>query len=84
MSSLVNGTTKKNEGDIQKVERRITITLETVRMFPAEVRHVLGMTQEQLARELNVSWRTVARWESRKIIPPIGALEKLQKIVSHH
>lgn len=33
------------------------------------IREQLGLTQEELARKLGVSWGTVARWESGKVKP---------------
>ena len=46
------------------------------------IRERLGLTQEQLANKLGVSWATVARWERGKGKPsPLArkALEKLLK-----
>ena len=41
-------------------------------------RHAKGWTQEQLARNLGVSWNTVQRWESGKTKPSPLAMEKLR------
>lgn len=43
-----------------------------------EIRQALGLTQEQLARELGVSFTTVSRWEQNHTQPSPLALEKLQ------
>lgn len=34
-----------------------------------KTRRKLGLTQEDLARELNVSWVTINRWENGKTVP---------------
>ena len=34
-----------------------------------EIRTELNMTQEQLAKRLDINWRTVARWEAGAKIP---------------
>lgn len=39
------------------------------------VRKELGLSQEQLARELNISFSTVNRWENRKTNPSQMAKE---------
>ena len=39
------------------------------------VRKLLGLSQEQLARELNVSFSTVNRWENEKSCPSQMAKE---------
>ena len=44
-------------------------------------RTIMGLTQEQLARNLGVSWNTVQRWESGKTRPSPLAMEKLQEIL---
>lgn len=44
-------------------------------------RHVKQWTQEQLARNLGVSWNTVQRWESGKTSPSPLAMEKLQDLL---
>ena len=48
------------------------------------VRHALGMTQEQLARAMGVTLRTIARWEDEKKDSgqfTIGTLEKLLALI---
>jgi len=44
-------------------------------------RHIKGWTQEQLARNIGVSWNTVQRWESGKTSPSPLAMEKLQDLL---
>lgn len=44
-------------------------------------RKIKGWTQEQLARNLGVSWNTVQRWESGKTLPSPLAMEKLQELL---
>jgi len=44
-------------------------------------RTIKGWTQEQLARNLGVSWNTVQRWESGKTRPSPLAMEKLQELL---
>lgn len=34
-----------------------------------EIRKQLGVTQEQLARELNISFSTINRWENSHTVP---------------
>jgi len=45
-----------------------------------ELRWVLGLTQEGLARKLNVTWGTVNRWENKVNVPSRLAVEKLNEI----
>lgn len=45
-----------------------------------ELRLRLGLTQEQFARGLHVTWTTVNRWENDKSKPSPLALEKLLKL----
>jgi len=44
-------------------------------------RTIKGWTQEQLARNLGVSWNTVQRWESGKTQPSPLARAKLQELL---
>lgn len=44
-------------------------------MLIKRVRVELGLSQEQLARELNISFSTVNRWENRKSRPSQMAKE---------
>lgn len=45
--------------------------------FLKELRNEKGMTQEQIAEQLNVSGRTVSRWETGSNMPDIGMLVEL-------
>lgn len=44
------------------------------------LRKQLGMTQEELAQKLGVSWSTVQRWESNKGRPSNLALQRLEQL----
>jgi putative transcriptional regulator len=48
------------------------------------LRKSLGLTQEQLANALGVSWITVNRWERNKSRPSPLALEKLENFIARH
>ena len=43
-------------------------------------REQAGMTQAELARQLNIDQSTVCLWETRKTMPRAGLLPKLAKI----
>ena len=43
--------------------------------FVKTVRNNLGLSQEQLARELNISYATINRWENRRSHPSQMAKE---------
>lgn len=45
-----------------------------------EIREKLGLTQEQLARAIGVSWVTVNRWERNKAKPSPLAASRLQEL----
>lgn len=47
-----------------------------------EVRLEMGLTQEQFAAKLGVSFPTVNRWENQKAKPSPLALQKLLKLLS--
>ncbi len=52
-------------------------------MTAAEIKAMrakLGLTQEGLARVLNVAYPTILRWESGKYKPSRMGLEKLQRL----
>lgn len=49
-----------------------------------EVRQALGLTQEQFAVKLGVTFPTVNRWENLKTKPSPLALQKLQKLIDYH
>ncbi len=44
------------------------------------LRQALGLTQEQFAAKLGVTFPTVNRWENHKTIPSPLALQNLQKL----
>ena len=46
-------------------------------MFLKELRKAKGLTQEQVAEKLNVSNRTVSRWETGSNMPDIGILVEM-------
>lgn len=48
--------------------------------YVREMRLEMGLTQEQFAAKLGVSFPTVNRWENQKAKPSPLALEKLQKL----
>lgn len=47
-----------------------------------EIRLEMGLTQEQFAVKLGVSFPTVNRWENKKTKPSPLAIQKLQKLLS--
>ncbi len=49
-----------------------------------EVRQELGLTQEQFAVKLGVTFPTVNRWENLKTKPSPLALQKLRKLMITH
>ncbi len=56
------------------------------KILPAirEIRLSMGLTQEQFAAKLGVSFPTVNRWENQKAKPSPLAIQKLQKIFSNY
>lgn len=52
-------------------------------IYIREIRQVLGLTQEQFAVKLGVTFPTVNRWENLKTKPSPLALQKLQKILAN-
>lgn len=42
---------------------------EKIGLFLKDLRKESGMTQEQLAEKLNVSNRTISRWENARTMP---------------
>ena len=48
--------------------------LQKIGTFLKELRKEKGMTQEQLAEKLNVSRRTVSRWETGNNMPDLDLL----------
>lgn len=49
-----------------------------------EVRLEMGLTQEQFAAKLGVSFPTVNRWENQKAKPSPLAIQNLQKLFSNY
>ena len=49
--------------------------------FIKELRKEKGLTQEQLAEKLNVSGRTVCRWETGTNMPDISLLTSMADIL---
>ena len=49
-----------------------------------EMRLEMGLTQEQFAAKLGVSFPTVNRWENQKAKPSPLAIQKLQKLFSNY
>ena len=45
-----------------------------------QLREVLGMTQEELAREMGVSFSTVSRWETGRGSPSPLARRRLEEL----
>ena len=45
-----------------------------------ELRTVLGLTQEQLAAKVGVTFTTVNRWENNKAKPSPLALQKIKQL----
>jgi putative transcriptional regulator len=63
-----------NMNDPQNLQIKISTRIR-------EVRLEMGLTQEQFAAKLGVSFPTVNRWENQKAKPSPLALQKLQKIL---
>ena len=55
---------------------------EQIAQHVREIRHEMGLTQEQFAAKLGVSFPTVNRWENRKTKPSPLAIQKLQKLLT--
>ncbi len=49
--------------------------------FIRELRQVLGLTQEQLAVKLGVTFPTVNRWENKRATPSPLAIEKIEALL---
>ena len=47
-------------------------------IFVKEVRVQLGLSQEDLAREIGVSFATVNRWENRRFVPSMMAFRQIE------
>lgn len=56
------------------------LNCEELSLKVREIRLEMGLTQEQFAAKLGVSFPTVNRWENQKAKPSPLAYQKLQKI----
>lgn len=54
---------------------------EQIAQHVLEIRLEMGLTQEQFAAKLGVSFPTVNRWENKKTKPSPLAIQKLQKFL---
>ncbi len=59
-------------------------SVEQIAQNIREIRIGLGLSQEQFARKLGVSFPTVNRWENKKAKPSPLAIQKLKKLLSLH
>ena len=57
-------------------------TEEQIAQHVLKIRLEMGLTQEQFAAKLGVSFPTVNRWENKKTKPSPLAIQKLQKLLS--
>ena len=55
---------------------------EQIAQHVLEIRLEMGLTQEQFAAKLGVSFPTVNRWENKKTKPSPLAIQKLQTLLS--
>lgn len=61
--------------------------LDSKKIIPTKIREIrleMGLTQEQFAAKLGVSFPTVNRWENQKAKPSPLAIQKLQKLFSNY
>ena len=59
------------------IERRGEMNQQKIGRFLKELRKEKNLTQEQLAEKLNISGRTVSRWETGNNMPDISLLVEL-------
>lgn len=59
----------------------ITVSMRPVAERIKRYRVSMGLSQEQLARQIGVSWATVQRWESGKTLPSPLAMVRLDEIL---
>ncbi len=57
---------------------------EEIALRIREIRLEMGLTQEQFAAKLGVSFPTVNRWENQKAKPSPLAIQKLNKLFSNY
>ena len=58
--------------------------INSIDLYVKDLRKALGLSQEQFARKLGVSYTTINRWEHKKIKPSplaIKALKALEKSI---
>jgi len=48
------------------------------------LRTEIGLTQEEFARKIGVSWSTIARWEAGKGKPSKLAQRNIQQLIKHN
>lgn len=51
-----------------------------VKLDIKKTRNKLGLTQEQVAQRLGVSWTTVSRWENNKVKPSPLASKQIERL----
>jgi DNA-binding transcriptional regulator YiaG len=56
------------------------MTMENVKDKIRTLRTALGLTQEELARQIDVSLATVQRWETDKVVPSRLARKELVRL----
>lgn len=49
--------------------------------YIAEKRKALGLTQKQLAEKLNMSDKSVSKWERGQVLPDTAKIPKLAKVL---
>lgn len=54
--------------------------MQAIGRFLAALRKGRGMTQEQLARQLGTSNKTISRWETGTYLPPVEMLQQLSRL----
>jgi putative transcriptional regulator len=70
------------EGKLMFQFTDISNSEEQIAQHVLEIRLQMGLTQEQFAAKLGVSFPTVNRWENKKTKPSPLAIQKLQKLLS--
>lgn len=49
-----------------------------------KIRNERHITQEQLAKEMNVSRQTISHWENGRAVPDIDAIKHLSKVLDYN
>lgn len=49
-----------------------------------EVRKARDFTQDQLAREMNVSRQTISHWENGRAVPDLDTIKRLSQVLDHN